>query len=307
MIDCYLEVINIYFRFTFIVVKAVKKVPINKTKMSYLINAFGTIMGLNPLNSNKRLYNSFSITMIFFIVIGYITSEEGRVRIVYQNSNKTVGALDGLEYLVLTFVNCFSIYHLNFQRRSELKALNWMLDSLEKNLFFAKNQRRINCGFWFLQIFLLVLFLLDGYIWVKNVGWFSHAYYTFQNYQYYHLCILVLTMHNYLARFNDIANVLKQYFKHTKSLSNLKRSIKSYIKLVDAIDQFNNVYGWPLLFVFLNVQLELLEACNLVLVYTIKRSKYLSNVDIGIDLLLVCMLWIILLLVSEIAAAFKRT
>lgn len=292
---------------------------------------------LNHLHTSSRLpyWNGILMAVVFSSIYAYTTY--GKISYMLYAFPPSIFITDVGGDIALYMANITSIIRISLiKTRSIRKFLEHMkkidveLRSINENIKYPR--RVFIIEFISTNIIFVVYYIYDAYIWVESLTWNTYKWYFVRDVQCFHVIILSLVMRNYSLAIRNRVKILNglllqmkppyedgnrssdittglihvmNSLKHTdkrdiikKQHWQVKKLRRIYARICVSIGIYNDIFGWIYLVLYIAIVVYLLTSSNIALVYGI-GSRKIGQADFGFTLLILCVLWSALPLVSN--------
>ena len=264
-------------------------------KLKYFFRLL-TFLGILPVwNINKREVQTskrcklYSLMMLILVTTIYISLLISRVFYIFPMRKSTIISVDTVNYLIQYVLNVVSICQINYFATKKLEKILNVLHFKDKKL--VRHQ-------YFVIIFnhLLIFFLIfyDCYIWlIEHEISIAEQVLYLQYFQKYHVQMVVLLLYvligaievkyrsfnifllNCLSKFNvkerttlfsKVSRERDQDFRNVSIYCDLRNMFELYSEIGDLLETFNDVFGWIIFLIIINLFTDILSSLNFVII-----------------------------------------
>lgn len=166
----------------------------------------------------------------------------------------------------------------------------------------------------FILIFFLIFLIYNIYIWMVTVGWTIFRFFAMRDVQNFQVLVTAILLSSYataicnrvhimneiLIKTNPNVHLSPQLFFRSSAASRMcsnkqicnsvKKLRMVFVHLMQAIDDYNNVFGWVHFILYVNIVITLLNPINLMLVYGVGDKEFPGG-HFDIRLVILCIIW----------------
>lgn len=293
-------------------------------------NVFAMTPPYGPLNKSRitkfRIFATFwiLITIVIYVVSSYKKGNYSRLE-----ENKIVFVIESLfdNILIVSIISltvrvAFSNQIHTYEKLAEsFDKFELLLNNNFENMDMKLSCRRFQMESLCLTVYMVVFHTLHAIYWMRTVELINYLSFAQRDFTNLYNILLVLLIYNYgrslKIRYKRLCetlsrNVTNFYLReNTRSqksgikmykkevLRKLRNIRKAYKCLVDASEMFNDLYGWPILFLCMIMFIGFLEAINLFILF-INGDSFFGVFASQFELTILYILWFIFLWVSGV-------
>ncbi|XP_065169569.1 gustatory receptor 68a-like [Atheta coriaria] len=268
------------------------------------LHIIGKYLGIWPSFDTSTMevcncYFWYGVLMLIILISQQIYMILGRVTILDQIDNSVFITML-LADVTTTATNISAIVNINFLQAKRLQTFLQEIHSLESTFC---NIRKDECGErrrFYIElitghIVIAAYMIYNTWQWTGVIGWQMSQYSLMHDLQFYHILIMVLLIRNYVLLIKykiETLNFMLENCGPNKYNQewNLDSLSKLYTKVSNVIDGFNEIFGWNLMVLQVQLIANLLGPLNLALVY---GGATFMGKQMDFNLYILCFIWFI--------------
>lgn len=267
---------------------------------------------------NTIWYKIYSIVILVTFSAAFVYSLKGKINEVYPTMKTTimvVNVLASVSYYVLNITSVMSKTFFNFHNLNNMVKNLVFIDKklYVYNLRLKTTNRLFLIEITLQHIMIFSLFAYDFFVWSCIISYTAHKYLLFEILQKYHTHILVCLMYNLILciknRYSTLNELLSEVVlkrKIVRFTDNIRTHINSLnfkevamllTKTNEMVDLFNDIYGWVMLFLNINIIASFLVALDFIIEFSSSDDSFSDEYDL--EFIVLMLLWTLLALVSK--------